>query len=86
MSRILLRDYEKHTQNNLTFTFIDADSQKRRNLLDPVQQNVFKNYTDALWSFAIKPPEVKLRTIDQVLLENRRLHDSVEEAANVNQG
>ena len=53
---------------------------------DPFQQSVFKNNTDILWEFAIKPPEVKLRTIDQVLLENRRLHDSLEEAENVNQG
>ena len=76
ISHILQKNYGQYIKGNLTFTFIDAYSQKGRSKADQTQQKHFLLETEKLWQFANNPGEVIFQTIDDVLKENQKLKQS----------
>ena len=73
----MYRDYGEYIKKDLKFTFIDSWSQQDFNKNDALQQQKWKNNTDALYQFATQGPGLKLRTIEKVLKENRDLRGTI---------
>ena len=65
---------------NLTFAFMDSFSQSGQNMEDDTQQLHWKNETNKLWSEATgRQKTFDFRTVDDVLEENQRLRDVIDE-------
>ena len=72
ISKNLLEMYGNYIEGNLTFTFIDSESQLPENIADAHQQQKFKDNVNILLDFAKSKPEYQFATAGDIFEETDR--------------
>ena len=79
ISKNLQEMYGNYIEGNLTFTFIDSESQLPENIADAHQQQKFKENVNILLDFAKSKTEYQFATAGDIFEETDRLNIEVQE-------